>query len=61
MLGVAGRIGVALLWLARVPETATPAFCEKAAAFLAASPIPEFRDAAGDMLRDRIENEIDSH
>lgn len=53
MLGDAGRIGEALLWLARVPETATPAFREKAAAFLAASPIAAFREAAGGMLRGR--------
>ncbi|MEG3125534.1 tetratricopeptide repeat protein [Sphingomonas sp. GB1N7] len=42
MLGEAGRIDDALIWLGRVGETATPAFVEKAATWLAASPISRF-------------------
>jgi uncharacterized protein len=49
MLGEAGRIDEALAWLARVPETATAAFRVKAANWLAASPIPAFRDAETQM------------
>ena len=46
MLGEAGRIDEALAWLDRVPETATPAFLAKAAAWLRASPLAAFREAA---------------
>lgn len=49
MLADAGRIDEALAWLARVPETATPTFRAKAAAWLAASPIPALREAAAAM------------
>jgi len=45
LLADQGRIDEALIWLKRVPETATDAFLEKARAFLAQSPIPAFRDA----------------
>ena len=42
LLGEAGRIDEALTWLARVGETATPAFVDKAAAWLAAAAVPRF-------------------
>ena len=42
MLGEAGRTDEALGWLGRVGETATPAFIDKAAAWLAASDVPGF-------------------
>lgn len=42
MLGEAGRIDDALIWLGRIGETATPAFVEKAATWLAASRISRF-------------------
>ncbi|WP_157216680.1 tetratricopeptide repeat protein [Flavisphingomonas formosensis] len=61
MLADAGRIDEALAWLARVPETATVAFREKAAAYLAASPLPELRAAAAAMRPADAQNEIDSH
>jgi TPR repeat protein len=43
MLGDKGRAEEALKWIERAGETATPAFVEKAAAFLDASPVPAFR------------------
>ena len=43
MLGDAGRAEEGLRWIARAGETATPAFVEKAASFLDASPVPAFR------------------
>jgi len=52
MLADAGRIEEALAWLVRVPETATAAFREKAAAYLTASPLPELRAAAAIMRPD---------
>ncbi|KQS01762.1 hypothetical protein ASG11_13040 [Sphingomonas sp. Leaf357] len=42
MLGDAGRIDEALTWLGRIGETATPAFVEKAAAWLTACGIARF-------------------
>lgn len=46
MLADAGRIDEALVWLGKVPETATVAFAAKARAWLEQSPIAELRDAA---------------
>ncbi len=43
MLGDKGRTEEALTWIERAGATATPAFVDKAAAFLDASPIPAFR------------------
>ncbi|WP_294092124.1 tetratricopeptide repeat protein [Sphingomonas sp.] len=43
MLASEGRLEEARGWIARCFETATPAFVEKARAFLAASPWPELR------------------
>ncbi|WP_010161009.1 tetratricopeptide repeat protein [Sphingomonas sp. PAMC 26617] len=43
MLGAAGKIEDALGWLRRVGASATPAFVDKAAAWLAASDIAAFR------------------
>lgn len=43
MLAGAGRFDEARHWITRSFETATPAFAEKARAFLAASPWPELR------------------
>ena len=44
MLAEAGRFDEASYWIARSFETATPAFAEKARAFLAASPWRELRE-----------------
>lgn len=41
-----GRIDEALVWLARVPATATPAFVAKMRAYLASSPLAALRAAA---------------
>lgn len=43
LLGARGRTDEALGWLARVPQTATPAFIAKMRAYLAESPIVAFR------------------
>jgi hypothetical protein len=43
MLGDAGKAEEALNWIERAGATATPAFVEKAAAYLDASPVPAFR------------------
>ncbi|TPG55097.1 tetratricopeptide repeat protein [Sphingomonas glacialis] len=43
MLGAAGRIDDAIGWLKRAGASATPAFVEKAAAWLATSELPAFR------------------
>lgn len=43
MLGRAGRYDEAMTYLRKTGETATPAFVDKAAAFLAASDLPAFR------------------
>ena len=44
MLAAEGRFAEARDWLARCAESATPAFLDKARAFLAAAPWPELRD-----------------
>lgn len=54
MLGAAGRIDEALAWLARIGETATPAFVEKAAAWLAGSDVPSFATDGVTALRGGI-------
>ncbi|OXH87851.1 hypothetical protein CA830_22005, partial [Burkholderia multivorans] len=46
LLAERGRIDEALVWLARVPATATPAFVAKMRAYLASSPLDAFRTAA---------------
>lgn len=43
MLGQKGRTEEALRWIERAGATATPAFVEKAGAFLDTSPVPAFR------------------
>ncbi|MEO5939064.1 MAG: tetratricopeptide repeat protein [Sphingomonas sp.] len=43
MLGDKGRTEEALTWIERAGATATPAFVEKAGAFLDESPVPAFR------------------
>jgi TPR repeat protein len=60
MLAEAGRIDEALLWLDRVPATATPAFREKARRFLASSPVAEFREYSRKGWLSDI-TDIDSH
>lgn len=54
MLGDAGRIDESLVWLGRVGETATPAFVEKAAAWLAASDVPGFATQGVAALRSGV-------
>jgi TPR repeat protein len=49
LLGERGHIDDALAWLARVPETATPAFVAKMRAYLAASPVRAFREIASSL------------
>ena len=51
LLGERGETAEALAWLARVRESATPAFMAKAEAWLAASPIAALRDAGAAALR----------
>ncbi len=51
MLVESGRIDEAIGWLRRVGETATPAFIDKAAAWLAGSPVPAFRRRGVQALR----------
>ena len=43
MLGAAGKFEDAIDWLKRASDSATPAFIEKAAAWLAGSDVPAFR------------------
>ncbi|MDB5706405.1 MAG: hypothetical protein JWN66_3521 [Sphingomonas bacterium] len=43
MLGAAGKTEEAIGWLKRAGETATPAFVDKASAWLAAADLPAFR------------------
>lgn len=43
LLAQAGYMAEAMGWMRRVPDTATPAFLEKARSFLAASPYEAFR------------------
>jgi TPR repeat protein len=45
LLAEKGRIGEAVVWLARIPETATDAFLQQARDYLDQSPIEAFRDA----------------
>jgi hypothetical protein len=51
MLGKDKRIREALTWLRRCGESATPAFIEKAAAWLAAAPIHALRTEGVGALR----------
>ncbi len=51
MLGAAGRIEDAIGWLKRAGASATPAFVEKAAAWLAASDLPAFRTRGVQAIR----------
>jgi len=51
MLGAAGKIEDAIGWLRRAGATATPAFVDKAAAWLAASDIAAFRVRGGQAIR----------
>ena len=51
LLGAAGRIDEALVWLGRVRDSATPAFIEKAALWLAGSGIPRFATEGVAVLR----------
>jgi len=46
LLAERGRVDEALVWLARVPTTATPAFIAKMRAYLVSSPLDAFRSAA---------------
>ncbi len=54
LLGEAGRIDEALAWLGRIGETATSAFIDKAAAWLAASVIPGFATRGVAALRSGV-------
>ena len=51
MLGAAGKIEDAIGWLRRAGATATPAFVDKAAAWLAACDIAAFRARGGQAIR----------
>jgi TPR repeat protein len=51
MLGAAGKIEEAIDWLKRAGETATPAFVDKASAWLAAADIAAFRVRGVQALR----------
>lgn len=55
MLGKAGRIEEAIGWLKRAGASATPAFVEKAAAWLAGSDVPAFRRRGVQALRSATE------
>ena len=46
LLAGGGQVTEALGWLRKVPETATPAFLAKAAAWLRRSPVAELREVA---------------
>jgi TPR repeat protein len=48
-----GEIDEALRWLAKVPETATPAFLEKMKGFLAALPVAAVQRFAAEMVIER--------
>lgn len=52
MLGAAGRHEEAIGWLKRAGASATPAFVDQAAAWLAASDVPAFRRRGVQALRD---------
>ena len=49
MLATAGDVAGALVWLRKVPETATPAFLAKMKLFFAQWPVPALRDFAADL------------
>lgn len=51
MLGAAGKTEEAIGWLKRAGETATPAFVEKASAWLATADLPAFRVRGVQALR----------
>ena len=51
MLGAAGRIEDAIGWLKRAGATATPAFIDKASAWLEAADVPAFRVRGVQALR----------
>jgi len=51
MLGLAGKVDEALVWLARAGESATAAFLDKAEAWLRRSIIPGFAEHGPTMLR----------
>jgi len=51
MLGAAGRIEEAIAWLKRAGATATPAFIDKACAWLEAADVPAFRKRGVQALR----------
>ncbi len=51
MLGAAGQIEDALGWLRRAGASATPAFVDKAVAWLASCDIPAFRARGGQAIR----------
>lgn len=51
MLGAAGRADEAMDWLKRAGETATPAFVDKASAWLASADLPAFRVRGVQALR----------
>ncbi|RIA36831.1 hypothetical protein DFR49_4122 [Hephaestia caeni] len=51
MLGLAGKVDEALVWLARAGETATASFLDKAEAWLRRSDIPGFAEHGPLMLR----------
>jgi TPR repeat protein len=51
MLGLAGKVDEALVWLARAGESATAAFLDKAEAWLRRSAIPGFAEHGPTMLR----------
>jgi len=51
MLGAAGKVDEAMQWLKRAGETATPAFVDKAAIWLAGADVPAFRVRGVQALR----------
>lgn len=51
MLGAAGKVEEAIGWLRRAGETATPAFVDKAIAWLASADLPAFRVRGVQALR----------
>jgi hypothetical protein len=51
MLAAAGKMEEAIGWLRRAGETATPAFVDKAAAWLATADVPAFRKRGVQSLR----------
>jgi uncharacterized protein len=55
MLAARGNTAEALLWLRKVPLTATPAYMQEAGQLLSQSPHPEFRQIGEQMLQARSE------